>query len=633
MRKFAVRSTLLLTLLLISIALLPIEVRAQARERSEVPVAQTWNLDDVYPSDEAWTEAKDRIAPRFDKIVTFKGKLAESPDQLLACLTLDSDMSKELVRLFCYASMKSDQDSRVPKYQGMKQSMRQLLTDYSAKSSFIGPEVAAMDQATIDEYIEKEPGLKIYRMYLSDIQRTKAHRLSVPEEKILAESGLMASTPGTINGIFSNAELPYPEITLSDGVKAKLDVAGYCRFRTLANRSDRKAVFAAFFGELNKFQETFGAQLAGEVNKDMFYAKARKYDSSLQYSLDDNNIPVEVYHTLIENVHKNLPTLHRYLRLKQRMLGVEQLEYSDVYAPTVAKVDLKFPYEKAQEVVLEAVKPLGTEYVDTIRRAYRERWIDVYPSPGKTSGAYSNDSCYDVHPYVMLNYNGQYEDVSTLAHELGHTMHGYYANKTQPYPTADYPIFLAEVASTLNEALLTHRMLETTKDDDARLSLLMSYLDGIRQTVFRQTQFAEFELAIHEKAEGGEPLTGEAISKIYGDIARKYYGHDQGVCTFDSQYDIEWAFVHHFFYDYYVYQYSTSFTASTAMSQRILAGEPGAVEQTIAFLSSGGSKYPIETLKDAGVDMLGSEPFERTMKVMNQVMDDMEKILDKKEKK
>jgi len=629
MTRFVIRLALLLVLPI----LLPTDVLAQSRDRSEVAVEHTWNLTVIYPSDEAWSEAKDRVAGQFDKILAFKGKLARSPSELLACLTLDSSIGKELARLAGYASLKSDEDTRVSKYQGMKQTIQKLATDYSAKSSFMGPEVAAMDRATIDEFVAKEPGLAVYKMYLDDVLRTKAHRLSVPEEKLLAQAGLMAPAAGTINSIFTNAELPYPEITLADGAKARLDAAGYCRWRTTPNRDDRRAVFQAFFGALGKFKQTFGAEMAAEVNKDIFYAKARNYESSLHYALDDNNIPVAVYHALIENVNKNLPSLHRCLRLKQRMLGVEKLEYSDVYAPTVAKVDLKYTFPESQEIVLAAVKPLGPDYVEAIRRSYRERWIDVYPSPGKKSGAYSCGACYDVHPYVLLNYNGQYEDLTTMAHELGHTMHSYYSNKTQPYPTAHYSIFVAEVASTLNEGLLMAHMLETIKDDDVRLSLLMSYLDGVRQTLFRQTQFAEFELAIHEKAEAGQPLTGDVLSKIYGDIARKYYGTDQGVCSFDSVYDIEWAYIPHFFYDYYVYQYSTSLTASTAMAERILNNEPGAVEKTIQFLSAGGSKYPIDTLKDAGIDMTTSEPFARTIKKMNAVMDEIEKILDEKEKK
>jgi oligoendopeptidase F len=309
---------------------------------------------------------------------------------------------------------------------------------------------------------------------------------------------------------------------------------------------------------------------------------------------------------------------------------VDELRYSDVYAPVVKNLQLRYTYDQAQALILDALKPLGEDYVTTVRQSFDRRWIDVYPTTGKRSGAYSNGSCYDVHPYILLNFNGQYDDVSTLAHELGHTLHSFYSNKNQPYPTADYPTFVAEVASTLNEALLIDRMLKTIQDDDTRLTLLMNRLDGIKGTVFRQTQFAEFELAIHEKAEAGEPLTSESLTRLYGDIARKYYGHGQGVCKVDDLYCLEWAFIPHFYMNFYVYQYATSFTASTALSQQILAGEPGAVGRTLEFLSAGGSDYPIPTLKKAGVDMLTSGPFDKTMAEMNRVMDQIEGILSKR---
>jgi len=311
------------------------------------------------------------------------------------------------------------------------------------------------------------------------------------------------------------------------------------------------------------------------------------------------------------------------------MLGVEQLKYSDVYAPVVKGIDLKYTYEEAKELVLDAVEPLGADYRRVIARAFEERWIDIYPSPGKRSGAYSNGSAYDVHPYILLNYTEQYEDVSTLAHELGHTMQSYYSNKEQPYPTADYSIFVAEVASTFNEALLIHKMLKEIKDDDPRLSLLMNYLDGLKGTVFRQTQFAEFELRMHQKAERGEPLTGDALTEMYGDILKKYYGHEEGICHIDDLYTVEWAYIPHFYYDFYVYQYSTSFTASTALAEKVLGKEEDAVEKYIEFLSAGGSDYPIALLKKAGVDMTGAEPFNKTMAAMNRTMDEIEAILDK----
>jgi oligoendopeptidase F len=396
-------------------------------------------------------------------------------------------------------------------------------------------------------------------------------------------------------------------------------------------RADRRAVFDAFLGTFDKFEQTFGVQLSAEINKDMFYAKARDYKSSLHRALDADDIPVEVYHALVQNVNANLDSFHRYLRLKKRMLGVDRLEYSDVYAPVVEDVKLEYSYDQAKELVLDAMEPLGEDYSSVVRRAFDDRWIDVYPTPGKRSGAYSNGGCYDVHPYILLNYNGQYDDVSTLAHELGHTMHSHYSNKTRPYATADYATFVAEVASTLNEALLIEKMLATIDDDGVKLSLLMNYLDGVKGTVFRQTQFAEFELAIHQRAEAGEPLTGDALTEIYGDVLRRYYGDADGVCQISDRDTVEWAYVPHFYLNFYVYQYATSFTASTALSEKILSGEAGAVERTIEFLSAGGSDYPVAILKRAGVDMTTSEPFDKTMAVMNRVMDQIEAILDRRE--
>ncbi len=627
MKKFAIRSILSLLLL----AVFQTSVPAQSRDRADIPEKYTWKLEDIYPSDDAWAAAKGKIAGRFDEVLVFKGTLADSPGRLLGCLTLNIEIDKELSRLYSYASMKSDQDARVSEYQGMKQSLRQVITDYNSKASFIAPEITAIDKATIDAFIEREPRLRIYRMYLDNILRTKAHRLSAGEEKILAEAGLIASAPMSIYSIFANAEIPFPEITLSDGTKATLNQAAYGKYRAVANRADREAVFNAFFGTFDKFKQTIGTGLASQVNKDMFFMRTRNYESCLNRALDSNNIPVDVYHTLIANVHKNLGSFHRYLKLKQRMLGVEQLEYFDVYAPVVEKVELEYTYEEAMDLIVDAVKPLGKDYAAVVRRSADERWTDVYPNPGKRAGAYCNGSCYDVHPYMLLNYNGQYNDVSTLAHELGHAMHSYYSNKNQPYATADYSIFVAEVASTLNEALLIDKMLKEIDDEDVKLSLLMNYLDGVKGTVFRQTQFAEFELAIHQTAERGEPLTGDVLTEIYGDILKQYYGHDKGVCHVDDRYFVEWAYVPHFYLNFYVYQYATSFTASTTLSERILAGEPGAVDKALGFLSAGGSDYPVAILGRAGVDMLGSEPFDRTMAVMNRVMDQIEEILDRRE--
>lgn len=615
------------------VALLPVMILGDALERADIAVKDTWNLKDLYRSDESWSKELQKLAGQFDKVLGYKGKLGGSGGQLLGCLDFDSDISKEFGRLYSYASMQSDQDTRESKPLGMKQQLEQIMTEYNSKASFIEPEILGMDSQRIDELIKQEPKLKIYKMYLYDILRTKAHKLSEKEEKIMAETSLIAHSAGAIYRIFSNAELPYPEIQLSDGSKVLLNKAGYSKYRAVTNRDDREKVFKAFWKTFADFEQTFGVQLYSNVKKDMFYAKVRNYDSSLERALDRYNIPMEVYMTLIENVHKNLDTFHRYLKLKKRMLGVDQLRYSDLYAPVVKGVDLEYTYEQGQKLVIDSAKPLGKDYIKVLKKCFKDRWIDVYPNLGKRSGAYSNGSAYDVHPYILLNYNGKYDDVSTLTHELGHTMHSYYSNKAQPYSMADYSTFVAEVASTFNEALLINKMLTEIKDEDTRLSLLMDYLEGIRQTVFRQTQFAEYELRIHQIAERKEPLTGESLTKLYGDILKEYYGHDKSVCYIDDAYAVEWAYIPHFYYNFYVYQYATSFTASTALVEKILNKEKGAVEKYIKFISSGGSDYPINLLRDAGVDMTTAEPFNKTMAAMNRTMDEIEKILEKREAK
>ncbi len=604
-------------------------VSAQTRERAEVAPQYQWRLEDLYASDADWDKAKAELAGRLDGILKFKGKLSEAKS-LLACLQLDSDISKTFGRLFSYASMKSDQDTRESKYLALRQQAEQLATEYGSKASFIEPEIAALDAPTVEKLLAAESGLKVYRMRLFDILRRKAHKLSEKEEKLLAEAGLMAGSPGSIYSILSNAEMPYPEITLSDGTKARLDKSGYGLYRSTPNRQDREAVFQAFWTAIGKFKQTFGVELYSHLQSHLFYARARHYDSSLQAALDGDNIPVEVYQSLVANVRGNLDTFHRYLRLKKRMLAVDTLKYSDIYAPAVKDVNLHYTFDQAKTLYIDAVKPMGKEYQDVVRKALDDRWIDVYPTPGKRSGAYSNGSAYDVHPYMLLNYNGLYDDVSTMAHEMGHALHSYYSNRNQPYPTADYATFVAEVASTFNEALLMHKMLAEIKDDDTRLSLLMNYLDGIKGTVFRQTQFAEFELRMHEMAERREPLTGDTLTKLYGDIIKAYYGQDKGVCQIDDLYAVEWAYVPHFYYNFYVYQYATSFTAATSIAEDVFGGAPGAVQRYLDFISAGGSDYPIPILKKAGADMTTPAPFKKTMAAMNRTMDEIEAILAKK---
>jgi len=604
------------------------DVTSQTRDRSTIQEKDTWRLEDLYDSDESWRKAKDQLAEAIPAISRYRGKLNASPESLLSCLSLSSTLDKEFSRLYSYAGMKSDLDTRVSRYIGMVQEMGQLGTEFNSIASFIEPGLVKMSRREIDRFIAEQPELEVYRFYLYDLLRRKAHKRSVEEEKIIAEAGRIAGGPSDIYSIFANAELPYPEVNLSDGTKAKLNQAGYTRHRASVRRPDRELVFREFWGAMNNFRQTLGVVLYSNLKRDVFYSKVRGYASSLHSSLDRNNIPVDVYHSLIDNVNANLDAFHRYLKIKKRMLGVDVLKYSDLYAPTVKGVDLDYTIEEAKDLVLESCKPMGESYTGVVKRAFSDRWIDVYPTEGKQSGAYSNGAAYDVHPYILLNYNGKYDDVSTLAHELGHTMHSYLSNTHQPYPLADYSIFVAEVASTFNEALLHDLMMEKIKDDDVRLSLLMEYLDGIKGTVFRQTQFAEFELRIHEIVERNESLTGDVLTDVYGSILKKYYGHDEGITLVEDHILVEWAYISHFYYNFYVYQYATSFTASTALAESVIGKRERAVENVLTFLSAGGSKYPIDLLKQVGADMTSSVPFNLTIDAMNRTMDEIEEILE-----
>jgi oligoendopeptidase F len=603
-------------------------VVGQERDRAKVEEKYTWKIADVYPDVAAWRAEKARVAGEVPRVRAFAGRLSESPAVLADALEDVTRLDKEISRLYVYASMLADQDTRVSEPQGMQQEMQQLAAEFGAQASYLQPELLRIGSATIEKSLAAEPRLKVYTFFLRDIARRAAHTLTDAEEKLLADAQPLAGSASNIYGILANADFPYPTITLSDGRSRKVDQAGYAELRTLPERQDRQAAMAAFFGALGGFGRTFGTTMNSSVQKSLFYGKARKYASALDASLDRPNIPVSVYMGLIEGVNRNLPTFHRYLRLRKRMMGItDDLHYYDLYAPLVASVNLRYTPEEAEQLVMAASAPLGSDYVSVLRRAFAERWLDWYPVEGKRSGAYSNGAAYDVHPYILLNYLGQYNDVSTLAHELGHTMHSYYSNKTQPYPLADYPTFVAEVASTFNEALLIDYMLKQIKDEATRLSLLGSYLENIKATVVRQTQFAEFELRMHEMGWKGEPITGEALATLYFDITKRYYGHDRGVVVVDDYVAHEWSYIPHFYSDFYVFQYATSFTAAETLAARVLAGDAATTKRYLTFIGSGGSKYPIELLKEAGVDMTTDEPLDTTMRTMNRIMDEMEGIL------
>jgi oligoendopeptidase F len=614
-------------LLASALAGLAITLSAQERDRSTIPEKYRWNLSDIYPSDAAWRAAKDAFTAEIPTVGKFNGRLMSSPATLADALDTVYSKSKELRRLSSYASLLADQDLRDAGRLGMRQEMTQVSTLFGSEAAYINPEILKAGKPQIDRFIAAEPRLKPYRHELEDLVRRSAHTLSDSEEKMLAALRPVAGSASNIFSILENADFPYPSVTLSDGRTVRLDVAGYDAARATSNRADRARIMSAYFNGLGAFSRTLGATMNAEVQKVLFNAKVRHYDSDLESELDDANIPTSVYTRLIDGINRNLPAFHRYLKLRKRMLGVDELHYYDLYAPLVASVKLEYTPEEAQKLVLGAVAPLGPVYAATVGKAFNDRWIDLMPSPGKRSGAYSSGGVYDVHPYMLINYNGKYGDVSALAHELGHTMQSYFSNHAQPYPTAGYPIFIAEVASTFNESLLNDYMLKQMTDDEAKLSLLGSYLENIKGTVFRQTQFAEFELRMHEMAEKGQPITGDALAKLYLDITKRYYGHDQKICIVDDYVANEWSYIPHFYRDFYVFQYATSFTASEALAAKVKAGDPAATKRYLSFLSAGGSKYPIELLKDAGVDMTTDEPLDLTVKSMNRVMDEMEKLL------
>jgi oligoendopeptidase F len=609
------------------VGLLTVASAAQERDRAKIPDKYKWNLADIYPTETAWRAAQDKLASELPQLEQFRGRLAASAGTLADALEKQYALDKELSRLYVFASMLADQDTRDAAHQGMKQQMVQLASTFNAEAAFIEPELLRVGKPTLDRFLASEPRLKTYRFYIEDVARRAAHTLGDSEEKILADAGPLAEGPSETYGILANADFPYPTVTLSDGRSVKIDQAAYNDLRMLPNRADREQVMSSFFKALGGFRRTFGTTMNGEVQKVQFFRRARKYPSALDMALDGPNIPVSVYSRLVEDVNRSLPVFHRYLKLRKGMLGLSELHYYDLYAPLVASVKLEYTPEAAQKLVLDAVAPLGAEYQSVIQRAFNERWIDLLPTEGKRAGAYSNGAAYDVHPYMLINFNGKYPDVSTLAHELGHTMQSYFSNRTQPYPLAGYPIFVAEVASTFNESLLIDHVLGSIKDDDTRISLLGNYLENIKGTVFRQTQFAEFELRMHKMAEKGQPITGDALGKLYLDITRRYYGHDQGICTVDDYIAHEWSFIPHFYRDFYVFQYATSFMASEALAAKVKAGDQTAKNRYLAFLSAGGSKYPIDLLRDAGVDMTSSEPLDLTMKTMNRVMDEIETLI------
>lgn len=620
------RRTLIVVTLLLSLT-----PGARATERAQVPRQYTWDLTALYPSEAAWAKAKDDLARRVPGMESFKGHLGSSSDSLHAALSTMMDLERDLSRLYTYASQLSDEDTRVSRHLEMRDAAEHLGVQFRSASSYVRPEILAIGADKVRGLIATEPRLKDYRQFLENMLRAVAHTRSAEEENIAAQAGRMENAGSTIRDVFNNAELPWPTVKLSTGDSVRLDDAAYTQYRQSAVRADRDTVFRAFWRAHRGFEGTFGAALNAQVQAHIFDRDVHHFTSCLEAAQFGDNIPARVYTRLLDDVHANLPTLHRYLRLRQRMMGLKAMRYEDLYCPIVKNVDLHFTPEEAMRLTLEAVAPLGKAYVDTLRHGFASRWIDWMPTTGKASGAYSTGA-YGVHPFQLQNFTGLYDEVGTLAHESGHSMHTYLADRHQPYVSHDYATFVAEVASTLNENLLFHLMLDRTRDKPARLYILGSYLDNLRGTLFRQAMLAEFELRIHERAEKGESLSGESMSKLYLDIVRAYYGHARGVCKVDALYGVEWTYIPHFFYDFYVYQYATSIVASTALANGIrdeaaLGKGTAKRDAYLHMLASGSSRYPIDLLEGAGVDMTTSAPLRASIREMNAVMDEMEMLL------
>ena len=604
---------------------------SQNKERKDVPEKYKWDNSILYKSLEEWQNDRQSIEKQIENLKVYQGKMGESSESFYSALRLFFDIYKNFYKLSDYSGRVADEDLRISSNQSLNQQATILGTKLGETSAFINPEILKIEPERIKKFFEENKKLSEFKFFVNDILRLREHTLNAREEEILASAGMITSTPNEVYGIFDNAEKPNAKVKLSTGEEVELTSSAYSKYRTVPNRADRELVMKSMFENYQKFQNTIGANLAGKIRADYFYAKNRKYNTVLESSLNGNKIPVSVYENLINQIHKNLPTLHRFLKLKSKMLGVDQLHYYDLYTPLVQSVDFKFTIDEGQNLLLDVFKPMGEEYVSTVKKAFNERWIDYAPTTGKRSGAYSSGAQYDNHPYILMNWTDDYESVSTLTHELGHTMHSYFSNKHQTFVDAQYATFVAEIASTINETLLNDYMVKKVKSDQEKLYLLGTYLDLLRTTIFRQTSFAEFELELHKRIENGEPLTGEDMGKIYYDIVKKYYGNDDGACVVDKYVANEWAFIPHFVnYTYYVYQYSTSLIYATALAEKILKEGQPAVDKFYNILNGGSSDYPIELIKKAGLDPLTSEAFDLTMTKMNKVMDQMEEILNKK---
>lgn len=593
--------------------------------RSEIKTEDTWRLEDIFSTDEAWEKEYEEVKAALPKLAEYKGKLGESANTLLDALTYQDEVMERLGKLYTYAHMRYDQDTTNSTYQALNDRARNLYTQAASLSSYIVPEILAIDETKIKNFVEENEGLKLYEHALDEINRQRPHVLSAEKEELLAEASEVLGSSSNTFGMLNNADLTFPTIKDENGEEVEITHGRYVRFLESEDRRVREDAFKAVYEKYGSFKNTFASTLSGTVKKDNFSAKVRNYDSARQAALSSDNIPEAVYDNLISTVHDNLDLLQRYVKLRKEVLKLDEVHMYDLYTPLVKDVKMEVSYDEAKDYILKGLEPLGEDYISILEEGFENRWVDVHENKGKRSGAYSSGT-YGTNPYILMNWQDNVNNLFTLAHEFGHSVHSYYTRKEQPYPYGDYSIFVAEVASTCNEALLNHYLLNTIEDEKKRLYLLNHFLEGFRGTVFRQTMFAEFEHLIHQKAQDGEPLTPELLTQTYYDLNKKYFGEDIVV---DEEIGLEWARIPHFYYNYYVYQYATGYSAATALSNQILEEGQPAVDRYLEFLKAGSSDYPIEVLKKAGVDMTSSTPIEEACKVFEEKLNEMEELLTK----
>ena len=583
----------------------------------------TWDLTDLYSTPAAWETERQALMKAIPTLVQYKGRLGQGASTLRAAFEAQSALSKRLGRLYIYASLKSDEDVRIAANQERKQKARDAYTAYSEATSWVVPELIAVGASKLRGFIASDPGLKKFAFGIEDTLRLAPHTLDANGERLLALAGTPLSGPSDISEQLRSSDIPRPTVKLSDGREVRLDDQGYTNARSAQNRADRKLVFDKFWGSYKAFENSLGTSLAARVQGSIFSSKARNYKSSLDAALSDSNLPEGVYRTLIAETNRGLPVLHRYFALRQRMLGLPDMGYWDIYPPLV-KSDRKYSLDEMRALTLEAIKPLGADYVAQFDRASRQKWMDPFPRKGKTSGAYMSGGAYDVHPYLLLNLSDQYDGLSTYAHEWGHAMHTLLAKAAQPYELAGYPTFTAEVASTAQELMLVHTLLDRAQTKEDKLFFLGQLMENYRGTFFRQAMFGEFQLAIHEMAERGEGLSGEKMSALYIDLLKRYHGPKVRI---EPDYAVEWAFIPHFYRTFYVYQYATSITAANFFADSVMKGGGAERDRYLAVLKAGGSDYGYNLLKIGGLDMASPTPYRTLVANFSSVLDQAERLL------